>query len=58
MMSKENGQKEMVLVRYYNVMFYLVFNTEKDEIKKNTILELIDTGAKVNMKQIYSWCKI
>ena len=44
MRSKEKIAEEIVLIRYYNVLFYLFL------IKK------IDDGESMRMKQIQDWC--
>lgn len=51
-MEKE-GSSEVVLVGYYNVLFYLIFRTELDEYKKNILIERIRNGEQMVMKDIY-----
>ena len=34
MRSKEKMTEEIVLIRYYNVLFYLFFKTEIDDFKR------------------------
>lgn len=53
-MEKE-GSSEVVLVGYYNVLFYLIFRTELDEYKKNILIERIRNGEQMVMKDIYRW---
>lgn len=52
-----NYQEEIVSVRYYNVIFYLKFKVNVDEFKKNYLVAKIESGAKMNMIEIYGWCK-
>ena len=48
--------REVLLVGYYNVLFYLMFRVGLDEYKKNILIERINSGEKM-MKDIYGWCK-
>lgn len=54
---RETEEKEIVLVRYYNVLFYIFFRVAADEFKKQLLTERIDSGEQFNMKGIYSWCR-
>ena len=56
MKSAEKITEEIVILRYYNVIFYLFFKPEVDELKKQYLVKKIDTGESVNMKQIQKWC--
>lgn len=49
--------REIILVRYYNVLFYLFFRVGIDEYKKNIFLRLIESGAQMGMKDIYVWSR-
>lgn len=49
--------REVLLVGYYNVLFYLMFRVGLDEYKKNILIERINGGEKMMMKDIYRWCK-
>lgn len=53
MKSKE---KEVVLIRYYNVLFYLFFKKGIDDLKRQCLVRRIDAGEFIMMKQIQSWC--
>lgn len=55
-MEKED-QSEVVLVGYYNVLFYLIFRVGLDEYKKNILIDRINSGDKIMMKDIYGWCQ-
>lgn len=57
MLYEQDFQEETVLVRYYNVVFYLKFRREIDELKKNIIIKRIESGERINMKGVYNWCK-
>ena len=48
--------REIVLIRYYNVYFYLSFQTGKDEIYRDCLVKRIDAGESVNMKELADWC--
>ena len=37
-------KKEVVLVNYYNVLFYLIFKSEIDELKKSLLIGKIESG--------------
>lgn len=55
-MEKESS-REIVLVGYYNVLFYLMFRVGLDEYKKNILIDRINSGEKMMMKDIYGWCQ-
>lgn len=55
-MEKE-GSREILLVGYYNVLFYLIFRVGSDEYKKNILIERINNGEKTMLKDIYGWCE-
>ena len=38
MRSKEKTTEEIVLIRYYNVLFYLVFKVGVDDFKKRCLI--------------------
>lgn len=42
MRSKEKIAEEIVLIRYYNVLFYLFFKTGKDDFKRQCLIKKID----------------
>ena len=48
-------KKEVVLVNYYNVLFYLIFKSEIDELKKSLLIGKIESGEQMRMKDIYNW---
>lgn len=54
---EKEGSREVILVRYYNVLFYLIFRTGLDEYKKNILVDRINSGEKIMMKDIYRWCQ-
>lgn len=56
-MEKESS-REIVLVGYYNVLFYLMFRVGLDEYKKNILVDRISSGEKMMMRDIYGWCQI
>lgn len=56
MRSKKKVTEEIVLLRYYNVLFYLFFKTGMDDFKKQCLINRIDAGESVRMKQIQDWC--
>ncbi|NSD67331.1 hypothetical protein [Dorea longicatena] len=53
----EITNREVVLIRYYNVLFYLIFRIDLDEYKKNILINRIDSGEALLMKDIYIWCE-
>ena len=55
-MEKESD-KEIILVRYYNILFYLIFRRGTDEYKKNIFINRINSGEGMLMKDIYDWCQ-
>lgn len=44
---------EVVLVGYYNVVFFLTFRMGIDEYKKDIIAERINSGEIMMMKDVY-----
>ena len=50
-------KKKIVVIRYYNVWFYLHVNSEQDMVKISYLTDRIDAGEQVVMKDIYQWCQ-
>lgn len=48
---------EIVLVGYYNVLFFLTFRMDADEYKKDILAKRINSGEIMMMKDIYEWCQ-
>lgn len=46
--EKVNDMREIVLIKYYNVCFYLAFQRGKDEINKQCLVKRIESGAATN----------
>lgn len=55
-MEKEES-REIVLVGYYNVLFYLIFRAGLDEYKKNILIDRVNNREDMMMKDIYKWCQ-
>lgn len=56
MRSKEKITKEIVLIRYYNVLFYLFFEIGLDDFKKQCLVSWVASAEGMRMKQIKEWC--
>jgi hypothetical protein len=56
MRSEEKITKEVVLIRYYNVLFYLFFRAGIDDFKRQCLVNRIDAGENVRLQQIQEWC--
>lgn len=56
MKLKEKATEEVVLIRYYNVLFYLFFKAGVDDFKRQCLVDRIDAGESMRMKQIQYWC--
>lgn len=56
MQSEEKATKEVILIIYYNVIFYLVFKAGIDDFKRQCLVDRIVAGEQVSMKIIYDWC--
>lgn len=56
MRSKGKTTEEVVLVRYYNVLFYLFFKVGVDDFKRQCLVNRIESGESTQMKQIQEWC--
>lgn len=54
---KEKATEEVVLIRYYNVLFYLFFKVGVDDFKRQYLVNRIDAGEYMQMKQIQEWCR-
>ena len=50
-------EKKIVVIRYYNVWFYLHVNSEQDMVKISYLTDRIDAGEQMIMKDIYQWCQ-
>lgn len=55
--EEKEDNREIILVGYYNVLFYLIFRVGLDEYKKNIFVDRINSGEKMMMRDIYSWCQ-
>ena len=55
-MEKEDN-REVILVGYYNVLFYLVFRDGFDEYKEDILVDRTNSEEELMMKDIYVWCK-
>ena len=53
----EIANREVVLIQSYNVLFHLIFRIGLDEYKKNILINRIDSGEVLLMKDIYIWCE-
>lgn len=48
--------EEIVLIRYYNVLFYLFFEVGIDDFKRQCLVNRIGSGEPIRMKKIQEWC--
>lgn len=53
---KYNNHCRVYRIKYFNVIFYLVAETEIDDYKINLLGERIEHGASVKMRNIHTWC--
>lgn len=44
---EKGDSSEVVLVGYYNVLFYLIFKVGSEEYKKNILINRINSGEKM-----------
>ena len=51
-LRKVNDMREIVLIRYYNVFFYLSFQVGKDDFNRGYLVKQIDAGVTMNMKEL------
>lgn len=56
MRSKEKMTEEIVLLRYYNVLFYLFFRSGIDDFKRECLVNGISEWGSLRMRQIQKWC--
>ena len=54
---EKEGSREVILVGYYNVLFYLIYRVGLDEYKEDILIDRINNGEKMMMNDIYGWCK-
>lgn len=52
----EITNREVVLIRYYNVLFYLFFEVGIDDFKRRYLVNRIDSGESLRLKQVQDWC--
>lgn len=45
-----------VLILYYNVLFYLFFEVGIDDFKRQYLVNRINSGESLRMKQVQDWC--
>ena len=50
---ENESSREVILVGYYNVLFYLIFRVGLDEYKKDILINRVYNGEKMMMKDIY-----
>ena len=50
MRSKGKTADGIVVLRYYNVLFYLFFRAEVDDFKRQCLVNRIDAGESIRMK--------
>ena len=48
--------EEIILIRYYNVLFYLFFEVGIDDLKRQCLVNRIGSGEPIRMKKIQEWC--
>lgn len=56
MKLKEKTTEEIVVLRYYNVLFYMFFKVGVDDFKRQCLVNWIKSGENLRMKQIQEWC--
>ena len=47
---------QWVIVEYYNVKFFLILRGTEDIVKFEYLRNRIETGARLYMREIFSWC--
>lgn len=56
MQSRETVTCEVVIIKYYNVLFYLFFKTGRGDFKRQCLENISYPGESMRMKQIKDWC--
>lgn len=51
MRSKGKTADGIVVLRYYNVLFYLFFRAEVDDFKRQCLVNRIDAGESIRMNK-------
>lgn len=54
---EKEDSREVVLVGYYNVLLYLIFKVGSEDYKKDVLINRINNGEKMLMRDIYEWCQ-
>ncbi len=49
--------ERMVIVKYYNVFFYMLFRVGIDSLKVDCLIQMVDEGTDLRMRTIYDWCQ-
>lgn len=44
-------------IKYFNVIFYLLAETEMDNYKINLLGQRIENGTSIKMRDIHMWCQ-
>lgn len=49
--------ERIVIVKYYNVLFYMIFRVGIDNLKVDCLTQMVDEGKNLRMRTIYDWCQ-
>lgn len=49
--------ERMVIVKYYNVLFYMLFRVGIDNLKVDCLIQMVDEGTDLWMRTLYDWCQ-
>ena len=49
--------ERMVIVKYYNVLFYMLLRVGIDNLKVDCLIQMVDEGTDLRMRTLYDWCQ-
>lgn len=49
--------ERMVIVKYNNVLFYMLFRVGIDNLKVDCLIQMVDEGTDLRMRTLYDWCQ-
>ena len=49
--------ERMIIVKYYNVLFYIPFRVGIDDLKVDCLIQMVDEGTDLRMRTLYDWCQ-
>lgn len=54
----DEKERKVILIRYYNVIFYLIYEESVEEFKIGQLIKRINAGERMTMRILTYWCVI